>query len=78
MFPVHSLEGGIIPPFLNHPPPFAYPPFLNHPPPFASPPFFAKLCHPPDKQYLFFKNFAFHSSFDAVESVTVKEILISV
>ena len=56
----HSSEGGIVPPFLNHPP------------------LFSKFCHPPDKHYLFFTNIAFHSSADAVENVTVKEILISV
>ena len=48
---IHSLEGDIIPPFLNHPSPrFAYPP-----------PFF-KLWHPPDKQYFFKKNFAFQTT----------------
>ena len=43
-----------------------------------SPPFFQNCAIPPDKQYLFSKNFAFHSSVDAVENVAVKEILISV
>ena len=43
-----------------------------------SPLFFQNCAIPPDKQYLFIKNFAFHSSVDAVENVTVKEILISV
>ena len=53
--------------------------FLDHPPPFClSPSFFQNCAIPPDKQYLFFKNFAFHSSIDAVQNVTVKEILISV
>ena len=42
------------------------------------PPFFQNCAIPPDKQFLFFKNFAFYSSVDAVENVTVKEILISV
>ena len=63
----HSSEGGIIPPFLNHPPTFL-----------PIPSFFQNCAIPPDKQFLFFKNFAFHSSIDAVENVTVKEILISV
>ena len=49
-------------------PTFAYPP----------PPIFQNRAIPPDKQYLFFKNFAFYSSVDAVENFTVKEILISV
>ena len=56
------------------------------PPLFKSPPsllllilpFFQSCVMPPDKQYLFFKNFAFYSSVDVVENVTVKEILISV
>ena len=48
-------------------------------PPFAYPPLFFKIVLSPDKQYLkIFKNFAFHSSVNAVENVTVKEILISV
>ena len=39
-----------------------------------SPPF----AIPPDKQYSFFKTFAFRFSVDAVENVTIKETLISV
>ena len=53
--------------------------FKSPPPPFSLPPFFFQNCAiPPDKQYLFFQNFAFHSSVDAVENVALKEILISV
>ena len=48
------------------------------PPPFAYPPFFQNCAIPPEKQYIFLKNFAFHSSVDTVENVTVKKILISV
>ena len=44
----------------------------------SSPSFFQNCAIPQDKQFLFFKNFAFHSSIDAVENVAVKEILISV
>ena len=43
---------------------------LYPPPPFCLFPLFSKLCHPPDKQHLFLKNFAFHSSLDTVENVT--------
>ena len=46
---------------------------------FKSSPLCLTLCAIlPDKQYLFFKNFAFHSSVHAAENATVKEILISV
>ena len=56
-----------------------YPPlFKSSPPVLPIPLFFQSCVIPPDKQYLFFKNFAFFSSVDAVENVTIKEILISV
>ena len=57
-----------------------YPPFLNHPP-FCIPPilFFKIVLSPQINHiYLFIKNFAFRSSVDAVQNVTVKKILSSV
>ena len=39
-------------------------------PPFAYPSFLQNCAIPPDKQYLSFKNFAFHSRVDAVERNT--------
>ena len=58
------IRKGLLPPLPN--------PLFKLSPPFSN------CAIPPDKQYLLFKNFAFHSGVDAVENVTVKETLISV